>query len=92
MKNYLISELGLILQSLKDYQNKNINDNVLYKELSYTIYKTEQKIKYIQNQNNGGSPYQTFKNDRFETIKKKDHVITKDNMTGLLHSIPINED
>ena len=40
----------------------------------------------------GGAPHQVFKNDRFETIKKKDHVITKDNMTGLFHSIPINED
>ena len=58
MKNYLISELGLILQSLKHYQNKNINDNVLYKELSYTIYKTEQKIKFIQNQNNGGFDFE----------------------------------
>tara|TARA_R100000734_G_C3302781_1_gene93325 strand:+ start:59 stop:250 length:192 start_codon:yes stop_codon:yes gene_type:complete len=60
MKNYLISELGLILQSLKDYQNKNINDDALYKELSYIIYKTEQNIKVIQNQNNGGSPYQVI--------------------------------
>ena len=63
MKNYLISELGLILESLKHYQNKNINDNVLYKELSYTIYKTEQKIKFIQNQKNGASPYQVFKSE-----------------------------
>jgi len=60
MKNYLISELGLILQSLKDYQDKNINDDILYKELSYIIYKTEQKIKFIQNKNNGGSPYQVI--------------------------------
>ena len=72
MKNYLISELGLILRSLKDYQNKNINDNVLYKELSYIIYKTEQKIKSIQNQNNGGSPYQVFLNHKNETYKIED--------------------
>ncbi len=61
MKNYLISELGLILESLKQYQNKNINDDILFKELEYIIFKTEQKIKYIQNQNNGASPYQVFK-------------------------------
>ena len=72
MKNYLISELGLILQSLKDYQNKNINVNVLYNELWYIIYKTEQKIKSIQNQNNGGSPYQVFLNHKNETYKIED--------------------
>ena len=39
----------------------------------------------------GGAPYQVFKNDRFETIKKKGHLIIKDHMTGLLHSIPKKE-
>ena len=40
----------------------------------------------------GGAPYQVFKNDRFETIKKKDHVIIKDNMNSLIHSKPTNQD
>ena len=40
----------------------------------------------------GGSPYQVYKNDRYQTIKKKDHVIIKDNMTSLIHSIPTYED
>ena len=39
----------------------------------------------------GGAPYQVFKNDRYKTIKKRDHVIIKDNMTGLIHSIPTDE-
>ena len=60
MKNYLISELGLILESLKHYQNKNINDNILYQELEYVINKTENKIKLIQNKNIS-SPYKVFK-------------------------------
>ena len=60
MKNYLISELGLILESLKHYQDKNINDNILYQELEYVINKTENKIKLIQNKNIS-SPYQVFK-------------------------------
>jgi len=64
MKNYLISELGLILETLKHYQLKEDTDIILYQELEYIIYKTEQKIKFIQdqnNKNNGGSPYQVFK-------------------------------
>ena len=60
MKNYLISELGLILESLKHYQDKNINDNILYQELEYVINKTENKIKLIQNKNIS-SPYKVFK-------------------------------
>ena len=60
MKNYLISELGLILESLKHYQDKNINDTILYQELEYVINKTENKIKLIQNKNIS-SPYQVFK-------------------------------
>ena len=60
MKNYLISELGLILESLKHYQNKNINDNILYQELEYVINKTENKIKLIQNKNIS-SPYKQFR-------------------------------
>jgi len=60
MENYLISELGLILESLKHYQDKNINDNILYQELEYVINKTENKIKLIQNKNIS-SPYQVFK-------------------------------
>ena len=60
MKNYLISELGLILESLKHYQNKNINDNILYQELEYVINKTENKIKLIQNKNIS-SPYKVFR-------------------------------
>tara|TARA_Y100000401_G_scaffold99119_1_gene87216 strand:- start:294 stop:482 length:189 start_codon:yes stop_codon:yes gene_type:complete len=59
MKNYLISELGLILESLKHYQDKNINDNILYQELEYVINKTENKIKLIQNKNIS-SPYKVF--------------------------------
>ena len=44
------------------------------------------------NEIKGGAPYQVFKNDRYQTIKKKDHVIIKDNMTSLIHSIPTSED
>ena len=66
MKNYLISELGLILETLKHYQLKEDTDIILYQELEYIIYKTEQKIKFIQdqnNKNNGSSPYQVFKSE-----------------------------
>ncbi len=47
MKNYNASELGLIVESLKHFQLKEDTDIILYQELEYVIYKTEQKIKIL---------------------------------------------
>ena len=46
-KDYNASELGLIVESLKHFQLKKGTDNILYQELEYVIYKTNQKIKIL---------------------------------------------
>ena len=47
MKDYNASELGLIVESLKHFQLKKGTDIILYQELEYVIYKTNQKIKIL---------------------------------------------
>ena len=60
MKNYLISELGIILDSLYELQKNHIEDDIYYGEIEYVIIKTKIKIKHIENKNIS-SPYKVFK-------------------------------
>ena len=60
MKDYLISELGIILDSLYELQKNHIEDDIYYKEIENIITKTKNKIKHIQNKNIS-SPYKVFK-------------------------------
>ena len=60
MKNYLISELGIILDSLYELQKNHIEDDIYYQEIQYVITKTKIKIKHIENKNIS-SPYKVYK-------------------------------
>ena len=47
MKDYIVSELGIILDSLYQLQKNHIEDDIYYKEIEYVITKTNQKIKIL---------------------------------------------
>ena len=44
MKDYIVSELGIILDSLYELQKNNIQDDIYYQEIEYVITKTKKKI------------------------------------------------
>ena len=48
MKNYLISELEIILDSLYELQNNHIEDDIYFKEIQYVIIKTQTKIHLLK--------------------------------------------
>jgi|GEM_PF-6867399 len=48
MKDYLISELGIILDSLCELQNNHIEDDIYFKEIQYVIFKTQTKINLLK--------------------------------------------
>ena len=55
MKDYIVSELGIILDSLYELQKNHIQDDIYYQEIEYVITKTKNKIslkmkKVIPNQ------------------------------------------
>ena len=47
MKDYLVSELGIILDSLYELQKNHIQDNIYYQEIDYVITKTKNKISLL---------------------------------------------
>ena len=48
MKDYLISELGIILDSLYELQKNHIEDDIYFKEIQYVITKTQTKIHLLK--------------------------------------------
>ena len=48
MKNYFISELRIILDSLYELQNNHIEDDIYFKEIQYVINKTQTKINSLK--------------------------------------------
>ena len=48
MKNYFISELRIILDSLYELQNNHIEDDIYFKEIQYVINKTQTKINLLK--------------------------------------------
>ena len=48
MKDYLISELVIILDSLYQLQNNHIEDDIYFKEIQYVITKTQTKIHLLE--------------------------------------------
>ena len=48
MKDYLISELGIILDSLYELQNNHIEEDIYFKEIQHVIIKTQTKINLLK--------------------------------------------
>ena len=44
MKDYIVSELGIILDSLYELQKNHIQDDKYYQEIEYVITKTKNKL------------------------------------------------
>tara|TARA_Y100000114_G_scaffold125533_1_gene121672 strand:+ start:361 stop:510 length:150 start_codon:yes stop_codon:yes gene_type:complete len=47
MKDYLLSELGIILDSLHELQKNHIQDDIHYQEIEYVITKTKNRISLL---------------------------------------------
>ena len=47
MKDYLVSELGVILDSLYELQKNHIQEDIYYQEIEYVITKTKNKISLL---------------------------------------------
>jgi len=47
MKDYIVSELGMILDSLYELQKNHIQKDKYYQEIEYVITKTKNKISLL---------------------------------------------
>ena len=47
MKDYIVSELGIILDSLYELQKNHIQNDIYYQEIEYVITKTKNKISLL---------------------------------------------
>ena len=48
MKDFIVSELGIILDGLYELQKNHIQDDIYYQEIEYVITKTKNKISLLK--------------------------------------------
>ena len=48
MNDFILSELGIILDSLHELQKNHVQDDIYYQEIGYVITKTKNRISLLK--------------------------------------------